>query len=116
MAAEAGTSHGEEASGHPFHPQSVSFSVDEGLAPLPPGLLAQAWSVVRDSTLGTGGDCAICLEEMGVGFETTTSLVVQLGCKHTYCELCVRQLIERATEVGPGGGKAACPQCRVEIG
>ena len=96
----------------------ASAPVDEGLKPLPPFLLAQPWAAVRDSTLGTGEDCAICLQEMGteegetaaVATAAAPALVVQLSCKHTYCDLCVRQLLERAQV---GGSAACCPQCRM---
>ena len=42
---------------------SPSLLLLEGLAPLPPSLLAQTWSAVRDANLG-GEECAICLEDM----------------------------------------------------
>ena len=97
-------------------------SLDEGLAPLPPGLQAKPWSAVRDSSLG-GEDCAICLENMAAGSESSgaaaASLVVQFGCKHTFCEICVREFLQISAKKGRGRGgevAAVCPRCRAVIG
>ena len=76
------------------------------LPPLPAGLVAQPWvgAVIADN-LGSE-DCAICLDALGdVGV-----LVVQLGCRHTFCEICIRILLAETTTAA-----ATCPECRAEI-
>jgi hypothetical protein len=92
--------------------------LDEGLAPLPHGLQAELWSAVRDSSLG-GEDCAICLENMAAGSQSGAAawLVVQFRCKHTFCEICVREFLQAAARRGRRGvGEVAvCPRCRANI-
>ena len=105
------TTHMEEAGGGASQATvETLFAVDEDLPPLPAGLVAQAWSEVRDSTLGAR-ECAMCLEDMD---GEVVGPVVRLHCRHAYCEVCVRQLLERA-EAGGGAGAAVCPQCRKGI-
>ena len=78
------------------------LDVCEGLAPLPAGLVARPWAELRGSHLG-GDECAICLEELG----SVPGLLVQLRCRHLFCELCVRQQLHSGHAAA-----ATCPQCR----
>jgi len=70
---------------------------------LPMGLVARPWKELKASHLG-GDECAICLESLD-----TPGLLVQLRCRHTYCDLCVRQHVETMK------GAAKCPECRGPI-
>ena len=96
-------------------------ALDEGLAPLPSSLVSRPWSELRASHLPEGdSSCAICLEDLGEVAAivpqscggSSVLLVVQLACRHSYCELCVRQLLHTAAArqkggssvVGGGGG------------
>ena len=79
------------------------------LPPLPHGLVARPWPVLYGTTLGDRDECSICMEELGRAAEGEAGggavlLVVQLGCRHSYCEPCMRRLMQR-------GMAATCPQC-----
>ena len=78
------------------------------LPPLPPGLVAKPWAALLATHLG-GEDCAICLDDLGAGSGAAGDAMcryVQLKCRHSFCELCIRQHLECH------GGRATCPQCR----
>ena len=105
-------------------------AADEGLEPLPSGLVSRPWSELKASHLPEGDStCAICLEDLGEaaaaesqgGGGSSVSLVVQLACRHSYCELCVRQLLHTAARQqggssgAAGGAVATCPQCRGDL-
>jgi hypothetical protein len=80
-------------------------AADEDLDPLPAGLVARPWADVRGSHLGAE-ECAVCMEPLGHVAEP----IVQLRCRHSYCDTCVRQLVQFAR-----GGLGRCPQCRGPI-
>jgi len=109
----------DQRSAEPSPDPSVPPAVlDEGLSPLPPGFQAEPWSAVRDSSMG-GEDCAICLESM-MAADGSESLVVQFRCKHTFCEICVREFLQTAARRGhrrggKGGDVVVCPRCRADI-
>ena len=77
----------------------------EGLPPLPAGLAARPWALLEATHLG-GDECAICLEELAAA----TGPLVQLRCRHTFCELCLRQQLQIAHAAA-----GLCPQCRGDI-
>lgn len=83
---------------------SNEVAADEGLAPLPEGLVAQPWADLQATHMGAD-DCAVCLEPL----RDVAESIVQLSCRHSYCSLCVRQLMQL------GGGMSLCPQCRAPI-
>mmetsp|Transcript_16551 Transcript_16551/g.28364 ORF Transcript_16551/g.28364 Transcript_16551/m.28364 type:complete len:258 (-) Transcript_16551:1154-1927(-) len=85
-------------------PPSVVVPSNEGLVPLPAGLIAKPWSVLHATHLG-GDECGICLEGLGT---VAGPLLVQLRCRHTFCDACVRLHIQVNSE-------ASCPQCRGPI-
>ena len=108
----------QRSAAEPLVPPAAAV-LDEGLAPLPPGFQAGPWSAVRDSSLG-GEDCAICLENMMAADGSDSSLVVQFRCKHTFCEICVREFLQTAARRGhrrggKGGDVVVCPRCRADI-
>ena len=84
---------------------------------------------LRASHLPEGdSSCAICLEDLGEvaaaapqsGGGSRVLLVVRLACRHSYCELRVRQLLHTAArQQGRGSGAAVsvatCPQCRADL-
>ena len=50
--------------------------------------------------------------------EAAQSLAVQFRCKHTFCEICVREFPQAAARRGRSrvGEVAVCPRCRANIG
>jgi hypothetical protein len=78
--------------------------VSNPLRSLPAGLEACAWDEVAERALPEGStECAVCLR----GMEDRP--VVQLRCRHTYCEECVQQVCAMSAARGQA---AACPMCR----
>jgi hypothetical protein len=68
------------------------------------GLEACAWDEVADRALPEGStECAVCLR----GMEDRP--VVQLRCRHTYCEECMQQVCAMSAARRQA---AACPMCR----
>lgn len=81
---------------------------------LPDGLEPARWQEVRATAVPQGdGDCPICTygftEPVKVRGKLLERLVVQLPCRHTFCEPCVRGCVA-ATE-GPVS-LWTCPTCR----
>jgi hypothetical protein len=76
----------------------------DALRSLPAGLAACAWDDVAGRALPTGStECAVCLRDM------EDVPVVQLRCRHTYCEECVQQVCKMSAARRQA---AACPLCR----
>ena len=104
--------------------------VAAGLPPLPPALRSARWAEVAATHLPAGDtECVVCAwsltgaaeagaaaraaaagggggaEEAGPG---PGDVVVQLGCRHTYHELCVRQMMMQRQS-------RSCPLCRAAV-
>lgn len=80
----------------------------EGSAPIPAGLEAKEWTeVVAQHIPADDYTCAICMDDMqeareqaragGSGAEVQQQPFAQLGCWHTFCELCVREYVSVST-------------------
>ncbi|KAG2440656.1 hypothetical protein HYH02_010235 [Chlamydomonas schloesseri] len=92
----------------------------QGLPALPMGLRASRWAEVAATHVPSGDtECVVCAWSLtgeveagaagaGGGEAGPGDSVVQLGCMHTFHELCVRQMLLRQSR--------ACPLCRAAMG
>ncbi|KAG2425474.1 hypothetical protein HXX76_013684 [Chlamydomonas incerta] len=93
-----------------------------GLPPLPPSLRPARWAEVAATHVPPHDtECVVCAWSLtgaaglvagvvgGGGEAGPGESVVQLRCRHTYHELCVRQMLQRSHT-------AICPLCRAAVG
>jgi hypothetical protein len=81
---------------------------------LPDGLTACLWSDVAATSLPEDDDnCIICMDAFDDRLEDgSVRAVTQLHCRHTYCVLCLRQLITNRTFKRL---PLLCPHCNAEV-